>query len=143
MLRLSKIPNAFQKPKYVDTKIVGTKCSASLADKSYFKPEESIVRTGIALGSVITPDMYMFPDGNDNGMDIPIASRLGVDLAEISQAAILSQKQVSDELKSLDDKIAYSTERERAKAEKKSAELAHLAKIANEKLGLNSETNQD
>ncbi len=143
MLRLSKIPNAFQKPEYVDTKIVGTKCSASLADKSYFRPEESIVRTGVALGNVVTPDMYMFPDGNDNGMDIPIGSRLGVDLAEISQAAILSQKQVSDELKSLDDKVAYRAEREKAKAEKKAAEQAYLAKVANEKLGLNSETGQN
>ncbi len=143
MLRLTRIPNAFQKPKYAETEVIGTKCSASLADKSYFKPEESIVKTGVALGSVITADMYMFPDGNDNGMDIPIGSRLGVDLAEISQAAILSQKQVSDELKSMNDKAAYRAERDKAKRDKELVEQARLAKIANEKLGLGSDNLQD
>lgn len=142
MVRLKSIPNGFQKPEYVPCSIIGTKCSESLADKSYFKPEEAIVKTGVALGNTITPEMYMFPDGKDNGMDIPIGSRIGVDLAEISQSAILNQKQVSDELKVLDDKIAYRNEREKAKAEKKAAEQANLARIASEKLGLNPETNQ-
>lgn len=143
MVRLKNIPNGFQKPEYVPCPIIGTECSESLADKSFFKPEEAIVKTGVALGNVITPEMYMFPDGKDNGMDIPIGSRIGVDLAEISQSAILNQKQVYDELKVLEDKAAYRAEREKAKAEKKAAEQAQLAKLASEKLGLGSETNQD
>ncbi|QRV61786.1 hypothetical protein [Microvirus sp.] len=143
MVRLKNIPNGFQKPEYIPCAIIGTVCSESLADKSYFKPEEAIVKTGVALGNVITPEMYMFPDGKDNGMDIPIGSRIGVDLAEVSQSAILNQKQVSDELKVLDDKIAYRKEREKAKAEKKAAEQAQLAKLASQKMGLSSETNQD
>ena len=142
MVRLKKIPNALQKPEYVPYKIPGTICSESLADKSYFKPEEAVVKTGVALGNVVTPEMYMFPDGKDNGMDIPVGSRLGVDLAEISQSAILNQKQVSDELKVLQDKAAYKAERAKAKAEKEAAEQARLAKLASDKLGLGSETDK-
>ena len=143
MVRLKKIPNALQKPEYVPYKVPGTICSESLADKSYFKPEEAIVKTGVALGNNVTPEMYMFPDGKDNGMDIPIGSRIGVDLAEISQSAILNQKQVSEELKVMQDKESYKRERAKAKAEKESAEQAQLAKLASEKLGLNPGTNQD
>lgn len=142
MVRLKKIPNSFQKPEFVPFKVVGTVCSESLADKSYFKPEEAIVKTGVALGNPITPEMYMFPDGKDNGMNIPIGSRLGVDLAEVSQAAILNQKQVSEELKVVEDKAAYRAEREKAKAEKKAAEQARLAQLAIEK-GLDSGTSQN
>lgn len=143
MVRLKKIPNALQKPEYVPYKVPGTVCSESLADKSYFKPEEAIVKTGVALGNTITPEMYMFPDGKDNGMDIPIGSRLGADLAEVSQAAILNQKQVSEELKVIQDKELYRRERAKAKAEKEAAEQARLANIASEKLGLNPGTKQD
>ena len=142
MVRLKKIPNALQKPEYVPYKVSGTICSESLADKSYFKPEEAVVKTGVALGNVVTPEMYMFPDGKDNGMDIPVGSRLGVDLAEISQSAILNQKQVSDELKVLQDKAAYKAERAKAKAEKEAAEQVRLAKLASDKLGLGSETDK-
>lgn len=142
MVRLKKIPNSFQKPEYVPYRVNGTVCSESLADKSYFKPEEAVVKTGVALGNPITPEMYMFPDGKDNGMDIPVGSRLGVDLAEVSQSAILNQKQVSEELKMLDDKAAYRAERERAKAEKKAAEQSRLAKLAVDK-GLDSGTQQN
>ena len=143
MVRLKKIPNSFQKPEFVPCSIVGTVCSESLTDKSYFKPEEAIVKTGVALGNTITPEMYMFPDGKDNGMDIPVGSRLGVDLAEISQSAILNQKQVSDELKVFEEKIAYRKEREKAKAEKAAEKQAELANLAVQKLGLKGETNQD
>ena len=143
MVRLKKIPNALQKPEYVPYKVAGTVCSESLADKSYFKPEEAVVKTGVALGNTITPEMYMFPDGKDNGMDIPVGSRLGVDLAEISQSAILNQKQVSEELKIIQDKELYRREREKAKAEKNATEQAKLAKLASEKLGLNPGTSQD
>ena len=142
MVRLKKIPNALQKPEYVPYKVTGTVCSESLADKSYFKPEEAIVKTGVALGNTITPEMYMFPDGKDNGMDIPVGSRIGVDLAEISQSAILNQKQVSEELKVAQDKAIYKAERAKAKAEKEAAEKAQLAKLASEKLGLGLETDK-
>lgn len=142
MVRLKKIPNALQKPEYVPYKVSGTICSESLADKSFFKPEEAVVKTGVALGNTITPEMYMFPDGRDNGMDVPVGSRIGVDLAEISQSAILNQKQVSEELKVVQDKELYRRERAKAKAEKAAVEQAQLAKLASEKLGLGPETDK-
>lgn len=142
MVRLKRIPNSFQKPEYIPFKVEGTVCSESLADKSFFKPEEAIVKTGVALGNSVTPDMYMFPDGKDNGMDIPVGSRLGADLAEISQAAIFNQKQVSEELKNIRDRNEYHKERAKVKAEKEAAEQARLAKLAVEK-GLDSGTDQN
>lgn len=142
MVRLKKIPNSFQKPEYAPYRVVGTVCSESLADKSYFKPEEAIVKTGIALGNPITPDMYMFPDGKDNGMDIPVGSRIGVDLAEVSQSAILNQKQVSEELRVAEERASYRAERAKIKAQKAAEEQARLAKLAVDQ-GLDSGTNQN
>lgn len=100
MIRLSGIPNAFKRVQFVDISVNTTEFDESIADKSYFHPSSEIARiaSSVPSGAPVSETAYMFPDGVDSGIDMPIALRKGVDLAELSQAQQNMERQLKESL---------------------------------------------
>lgn len=69
-------------------KFKGSDCK-SITDKTAYVPDAEAVKRLKMAGaeSLISPSMYDFPDGVDDGRKVPVARLKGVDIAEV-QAAI-------------------------------------------------------
>lgn len=89
-----------------------TEFDDSLADKRYFEPVRESVKN-IPSGSLSDSGLYDFPNGKDNGMQVPISRKKGVDIAEVSQSVrkdtekvrskIKEQQEINEVQKQIDD----------------------------------------
>lgn len=72
----------------------------SVADPKFYTPTSELIENiMLGEGTDNSQDIYDFPDGIDNGKELPIWLRQGVDRAEISQEMLKTQNEL-EELKS-------------------------------------------
>lgn len=68
-------------------------------DESYYVPTYEMIKNQIITGQVApSEDYYDFKDGKDDGKNLNIIRREGVDRAEISQEILRLQSQVKKEI---------------------------------------------
>ncbi|MEM1986735.1 MAG: hypothetical protein QXQ24_08365 [Nitrososphaeria archaeon] len=87
--------------KLIDYELPVIEYDESITDKSHFIPmAESVKRLSVGPMSADTiAMMYDYPDGKDNGMNVPIGRKKGVDIAEVSNEIRLSQNKIKQQLK--------------------------------------------
>lgn len=87
--------------KIIDYELPVIEFEESITDKSHFIPmAESVKRLSVGpVSSDTIAVMYDFPDGKDTGMNVPIARKKGVDIAEVSNEIRMSQAKIKEQLK--------------------------------------------
>lgn len=72
----------------IDVEIPIKEFDQSITDPTFFTPVGSLIRKLNSQDRIAMsrdPNLYDFPDGKDNGMEVPLHRRKGVDLAELSE----------------------------------------------------------
>lgn len=69
----------------------------SVADPKFYTPTSELINNiMLGEGTDNSQDTYDFPDGKDNGKELPIWLRQGVDRAEISQEMLKMQNEIEE-----------------------------------------------